>query len=238
MLKGRPWTEKKVWRENWKRDRSKYKSWTAAQRLLLRQEKERYEAEQAKLERELQQLRNPVEAEEEDMEAELEEHGESGLHLAMEERMLQAERMAYDAQQSMMAMQCNFQTMMGQMMNQIQQVGLAAQPPMATSPTRPLGPTLAPSPSMLTKPGGSPQMPKMKTPQVGKHATQAALKTTVAKGHLKKDGKEKDKANGGKPRETPTDAPKSEEAAVTQIDDEPNDIEETIEVSDTEKDLL
>ena len=219
-----------------KANEEKYVNWATAQKALLRSEKDRFESEQQKMEKELQMLRNPVVEEEEEMS---EDEGPTARpkDAVMEARVLQAEKMAWDAQQAFLAIQSQLQVTMGQIsqLTALQsnyamppQPNLPAAPPMpaATPPGFPTGTGMAPSPKMNTAPGGSPQMPRTTrvAPQPGT--------ATVAKSHLKastrqkethKEGKETKEVKDNKVQDSTAEAVKGQTTEVVDLadDDEP-----------------
>lgn len=127
-----------------KENHDRYNNWVATQKLLMKQEKERYETEQAHLEKELEKIKKmEIDAEEEEVE-ETDAKGDP----AVLERVLAAESRAWEAQQAMLAMQSQMQ----QLVAMTYQGQLHAQAAAAV-------PSTGPSEAFDAK-ADSPQLPK------------------------------------------------------------------------------
>lgn len=93
--------------KKYQENQENYNNWMAAQRLLMKQEKERFEAEQNRITRELDKMKEmEMEEDQEEDFADLDpcEKGED-----MNARLLAAESKAWEAQQAMLMMQMQFQ---------------------------------------------------------------------------------------------------------------------------------
>jgi hypothetical protein len=171
----------------------RYEAWVQAQKLLLKQEKERFLAEQDRLRQELAQLNRPQEAdmmEDSEEDSELFGHGASQpkKDQEMERRLQIAEQQAQNAQEAFMMMQAQLQQVL---YHQVAALGtpLAAAPaamempnelpaPHASLGTTPLPST---SPATAAPSHGSPQLPKGVRKEALKIKEKTAAKAPVPK---------------------------------------------------------
>lgn len=144
---------------------SKFESWLATQKLLVRQEKERYEEQQKQMQKDLEQLQR------EDEEVEMEEPDTDDFDLEMdkpiikekhlENRLAEAENRAFEAQHAMLATQTQLQQIWAYSMQAQQMAG----PPMEAAVGPGVGPGVAPpipanNDTKHLNHLGSPQLPK------------------------------------------------------------------------------
>eukprot|EP00438_Fugacium_kawagutii_P010282 Skav226726 [mRNA] locus=scaffold720:35303:36031:+ [translate_table: standard] len=180
--------------------KTKFKDWERAQRKLMKDEKERYESELQRLEKELKKaLKEEEEMDEEEPDFDSVDMNTHQSQLAaMEQRALAAERVAWENQQNMLALQA-----------QMQQV-MAYHHANPTQPNAPVEPWTAASPGVgngtAPNTATSPQLPK-------RHPT---LKTSpgITKGQTNK---------GSRPAGV---AKRDKQVAIDVEDDEPENIEE------------
>lgn len=186
--------------------KQKYKDWEKARKKLMKDEKERYEQELSRLERE---LRKATEEEDEDemQEAPKEntiemEHHQRTL-AAMENRALQAERLAWESQQAVLTMQSQFQQMVA-----FQHAAAANAPGAAPVPSAepwvPASPALgrangteAHSPQMPKVGVQKPQLKQNTQPRVPKHIPKEQKEAAITvKDDDDEDEDDKDKPSG------------------------------------------
>ena len=191
-----------------------YVSWETSQKALLRSEKERFEQEQQRMEKELNMLRHPTVEQEEEMSEQEDAPRPDPSASQVEARLLQAEKMAWDAQQAFLSMQSQLQVTIGQLGQMMGQ-----NYPLPPQPSMP--PAAAPSPKMNTAPGGSPQMPKPA------RVPPAPGSKDVAKSHLKTNLKHKEttKDKDAKAKETPAEVvPVPDKEVVDLVDDQETEL--------------
>ena len=110
---------------------SDFAHWFDAQKVLMKNEKDRYNGEQQKLKKDLADLRNPPMEEPSD-EEEMQPAEEMTRDYALEKRVLQAEQLAYNSQQAFLTLQNQLQVMMSYMAPQIPTDGPT--PPIPSAP--------------------------------------------------------------------------------------------------------
>ena len=180
------------------KNESNYDSWVEQQKTLMKTEKERYQEEQHRLLKDLETLRRPPMDMVSEEEEEMVQDQPTKSDRYMEHRVLQAERMATDTQQALIALQGQMQVLLSH---------LATQP--AEPATYPAADhTGVPMPmERPPKHNRSPQMPR----QVRKACEGRA---EVAKTHPKPRTSEA-------PKDKPKETPKERVDTIEIEDDEP-----------------
>ena len=170
----------------------KLEGWLEEQKVIIKNEKLRYKEEQEDLKHQLEVLINGVPEEMEEEEVTLDElltstpTATTAAAMQMEARALQAERQAWEAQQSLLQMQSQMQQYMAYQMQQPVPMPLGQDMPMAPEPT-PSGEHRPPPQH------GPPGMAKPGSPQQVRRVRQNGLKLKDSKG--KETGNKADNKN-------------------------------------------
>ena len=207
----------------------KYDNFILTQKLLVKQERERYKAEQERLSKELEDLRNPPP----DSDVELMEddagfgfQSDRPPSAQMEARMLQAERAAGEAQQALLMMQSQLHALFAQQQgggllpgqgHSLQMTPQQQSPGQAAS-QMPIQPATAPPPtSAKTNPPGqgADRSAKAKT------GNGPATAKTVQKEHLKAKSPE---TRTKPPKQTVVAEPAAADAEVVDVDAEQSEL--------------
>ena len=161
-----------------------YNSWIIAQKerykALVKNERDRYEAEQERIKKALMEMRNPTQPSDSEEEMLMDtSHTDGGYNQALESRMLQAEKLAYDAQQAFLSLQGQMQTWMAHSMQATPgpPQPMPASSPMAHGTTHLAAPATPLATEKVNKGHANAQLPKGPKPTMER--------SEVQKSHLK-----------------------------------------------------